>query len=212
MRFPTLICCLLLVHGTAWAKEKMPWWSGPQPSLLGPTGLIAVPDAATTMPSRIAVFAHRVNAGVDYWTSGANLGAITDVGLAAPVGVEFGIAVFDPESPAKQTVANLKVAVASGKWGLAVGAMDLTDQANRTLYFVGTRRIGYREGSAGLTIGFGSNDTSKNLDGLFVGLDLGILAVEHDGEDTNLGVRFGPLRAGWVGGYFFMGAAAHSKF
>jgi len=208
----TLLVCLLLSTCAAWADKSWEYEFRPDASVGGPSGLVAIPNAFTVPAHSVAAFVNRINAGVDYWTSGVNIGGRANLGMAEPLGVEFGITAIDPETPAKETIANFKVGGNSGKWALGAGAIDLTDQTNRTLYFVATRRVGCLDSPGGLSLGFGSNDTNKNLDGLFLGLDAGIVTLEHDAEETNLGVRLGPLRLGWISGDFYSGLVMRTQF
>jgi hypothetical protein len=169
-------------------------WAWAAPSLVGPTGLIAVPTAEAL--------------GMAEWNLGATGVQVDDgddatilyanVGLAA--GLEAGVAREKVEGAEAETLVNAKLRLVGplpGKVSVAAGMMDVTDQVDRSGYVVLSHTLGaglvMRRGyvtSPQVHVGVGSG----RLDGLFGGLSTTVsgrigLMAEYDGENVNFGVR-----------------------
>jgi hypothetical protein len=164
------------------------------PSLIGPTGLVTVPTADT-----LGLLQWNVGASNAWTDSGPDESAIyANLGLLPRL--EVGFARLEPEDADAETVLNAKFRVISlpGKVSLAVGAIDLTDQIDRSVYAVVSHDLGAGIVSPKgqftrpqLHVGVGGGQ----FDGIFGGVSVTVggkanVMAEYDGEDMNVGVRW----------------------
>lgn len=166
------------------------------PSANGPTGLWNIPTALAMPQDCYNLFVNDHSAENELVRLGANLGT----GLETPL--ELGVTAVDPEVGKSQTIFNLKfeaIQETEKNPSVAVGAIDLTQEGDRTFYLVATKRldIPQREKKPHPvfgTVGAGANDSNSVLDGIFFGVtyqvsDTSFLLLEYDAEDLNLGLR-----------------------
>ena len=164
------------------------------PSLIGPTGLVTVPTADT-----LGLLQWNVGASNAWTESGPDESAIyANLGLLPRL--EVGFARLEPEDADAETVLNAKFRVISlpGKVSLAVGAIDLTDQIDRSVYAVVSHDLGAGIVSPKgqltrpqLHVGVGGGQ----FDGIFGGVSVTVggkadAMAEYDGDDVNVGVRW----------------------
>ncbi len=218
------------------------WWGTLcwcAPSIMGPTGLAVVPDAASVERGRLEVAARRVSAVNEWVTISGN------VGLAE--GIEVGFRWLDPDIGPSDTTLNVKTVFEpeqAGDWQVALGMWDVTDEVDRTWYAVAgyipfpprcrdskekeckddcqnSRKTKiekvartYLRGQA-LCFGFGNARRGGRLHGGFLGFNLGHLTIDWDGEDWNTALRLGHQSGadlGWVEGDFFWGVWGRRRF
>ncbi len=178
------VILLIAVASGAWA----------QPSLIGPTGLIRAPTAATLDALRWNVGASNV------WADGGPDESFVYANVGLTSRLEIGATRAELEDQEAETVLNLKLRFLgpiAGKITLAAGAIDITDQVDRSGYLVLTHELGAGLVSSGgqfsrpqIHLGAGSG----RLDGLFGGLSIVVrgetdLLLEYDGQEFNLGLR-----------------------
>jgi hypothetical protein len=176
----------------------------PAASPLGPTGLFTIPTADTLPLGAVGinVYGFERSHGEAY---AANYGAIKnlEVGFTR---VRMTDEVLFPD--VKTTFVNAKYAfqsVTDSKPGIAVGAIDATNEVNTTLYLVVTQPIPISElygidairATLGLAAG-GNKATALPLNGFFGGLELdafgmATITAEHDGSALNAGLRLAPV-------------------
>jgi hypothetical protein len=170
--------------------------AGASPSANGPTGLWNVPSAIAMPQDNYNLFLSDHNTENELIRFGANLGT----GLETPL--ELGITTFDPEVGRSQTVFNLKFQATQETEknpSVAVGAIDLTQEGDRTFYFAVTKRLDVpqprkKPHPVFATVGAGTNKSNTVLDGIFFGItylvsDTSAILLEYDAEDLNLGLR-----------------------
>ncbi len=164
------------------------------PSLVGPTGLLLTPTADVM--------------GMASWNAGGTAiwpDAGSDVTvLYANVGIfprlEVGLAYQDIEDVDSETLVNAKFHVLSlpGRLTMSVGAIDITDQIDRSLYVVASHDLG-----AGVIEPRGTFSRPRvhggvgggRFDDVFLGFSVTVsgqadLLAEYDGDDVNVGVRW----------------------
>lgn len=198
------------------------------PSWFGTTGLILTPTAETLAPSEVSADWHGIN---------RDEGNTNLFGLAVGVTpeVELGGSFVDPEDGDSELIGNVKVRIPICRWfdepnwpDLAFGAIDISDQLNRELYFVFSKNYYVGDDPAsryriGVSLGIGDNRADEgSLDGLFGGIEFGILKhgllqAEYDGNDFNVAARYltgkrFSLDVGLLGGDFGWGASYNSGF
>jgi hypothetical protein len=215
-------------------------WGGvcsAMPSVLGPSGVVVVPDASAVERATVEGFMRRVGGASEWWSVGANLG------LAE--GVEVGLVRLDSEDAPADTIANVKVVFKPTQRGdlpVALGVWDLTNEISRSYYAVASigplydvEKCKARSKHQGeqseeekleslawkyftpsvISVGFGNGEQGGRLDGAFVGLNLGVLALDWSAHDFNAAMRLGAgsgLEWGWVDGDFFLGVWGRRKF
>lgn len=181
---------LAVVAALGWAGS-----ASAQPSLVGPTGVIVVPSAETL--------------GVLQWNVGAT-GILVEEGeneslLYANVGLtrdlEIGVARWKLQRRQAETTVNAKLRLLGplpGEVSLAVGALDLTDQLERSGYVVLSHVVGagilLRRGrvvSPQVHVGIGGG----RFDGLFAGFSAVVdgeveVMADWDGDQVNVGIRW----------------------
>jgi len=209
------------------------------PSLSGPSGLVVVPDAAAVQPGHLEVAARRVSASNDWVTIAGNLGLWQgcEVGFmwkdpeagSTETTVNLKLA-FEPTE--------------ENDWQVAFGIWDVSDEVQRTWYAVAGMRAApllkerplagkqnkrraeverWRAKAARLLgpdhqwlcLGFGSGGAASRLHGGFVGLNLGVFALDWDGDDWNTTFRLGSQSGvdfGWAEGDFFWGVWGRREF
>jgi hypothetical protein len=164
------------------------------PSLIGPTGLVTVPTADT-----LGLLQWNVGAS-NAWTDSGPDESVIYANLGLLPRLEVGFARLEPEDADAETVLNAKFRVISlpGKVSLAVGAIDLTDQIDRSVYAVVSHDLGAGIVSPKgqftrpqLHVGVGGGQ----FDGIFGGVSVTVggkadVMAEYDGEDMNVGVRW----------------------
>jgi hypothetical protein len=164
------------------------------PSLLGPTGLLRVPNADVLGMPQFAVGVTGVAADEE----GDRTILYGTVGLLP--NLELGVARYDIEGAEAETTLNGKLRVLGplpGEVTLAVGMDDITDQLERSVYVVASHTLG-----AGVITRLGQVTSPQvhvgvgggRLDGLFAGLSTTVarrvaLMAEYDGDDVSLGAR-----------------------
>jgi hypothetical protein len=164
------------------------------PSFYGYTGLVAVPTTGALDKDdyNAAVFTLNLEDGVDSNVLAANLG------LAE--GLEIGFAHLDPERGSGETFINAKYRFAretAERPAFAAGVVDLTDEADTTVYLVISKSLVERYQmdldeavSLHAHLGIGGGQ----FDGLFGGLSAIVserlmLMIEYDSDDINLGAN-----------------------
>jgi len=198
------------------------------PSVLGPTGVVVAPDAAAVPRGNVEGFMRRGGGDDEWWSIGANVGVAE--------GVEVGFVRIDPEQAEADTAVNLKVVFPPANPGdlpVALGVWDITNELSRTYYavagigpFLCGRKQGDKANGEGrkrqkweslveryctpqlMSVGFGKGEEGGALDGAFIGLNLGVLALDWNDGDFNAAMRLGAragLDWGWVDGDFFLG-------
>lgn len=195
-------------------------------SWFGNVGLIVTPSAYIPAPSAATVQWHAIDRdGGDVNIFGVNFG----------VGewLELGAARVDPEGADAEEIGNVKVRVPLSDWlelpevpSVAIGALDVSDEINRSLYFVLSKDfpIGDElDRRVSLHVGVGDNKTNVGaLDGLFGGIEFaafryGLIQAEYDGDDFNAALRYNAtprfsLDVGTLDGDFGFGATYRSGF
>ena len=252
---PRLVLALVVVtlatSVVAWGADFDTWGSvRPDPlppaiSWYGSSGLVRVPVATVPTPLSFSVAAHRVDfAGANQDILNTNVAIVT--GLEA--GVTYITSTLTPGLNAftlsSETVLNAKYCLPMTQWlgsgplvpDVAVGAWDITNELNRSLYVVASLpvRIGQLGGgrSMGVHLGFGNSDegstelgdlfAGRALDGLFGGVQIQPLrwlglSAEYDGADCNFAAKASPtdwlsLDLGTVSGELGWGATVHLGF
>ena len=164
------------------------------PSLIGPTGLVTVPTADT-----LGLLQWNVGAS-NAWTDSGPDESVIYANLGLLPRLEVGFARLEPEDADAETVLNAKFRVISlpGKVSLAVGAIDLTDQIDQSVYAVVSHDLGAGIVSPKgqftkprLHVGVGGGQ----FDGIFGGVSVTVggkadVMAEYDGDDVNVGVRW----------------------
>jgi len=179
-----VVLLLLTLCASAWASS----------SLLGPTGLLAIPSADVVGMARFSVglTATSVEEGTDETILHGTVGLLPDL--------EVGFARYDPEQGQSETILNGKLRLLGplpGKVSVAAGVDDLSDQLDRSVYVVASHTLG-----AGVVTGLGPMALPQvhvgigggRFDGLFAGISTTLeqrvsLLAEYDGDDLNLGAR-----------------------
>lgn len=189
--------------------------SQPGPSWYGYTGLVCTPTALISTPQKITGSAHRVEFDGDhYGVYGATVGLMPTLEIGA-ARIENVLQDTPIPSYATETVVNVKYEANIGGLfnnpvapRMAIGIFDISDQVNRTNYFVLSRSISLTQGSASplpqASIHIGYARATRNpatFDGLFGGIDFvaaqDMLAqIEYDGENINGALRYYP--ASWI--------------
>ncbi len=174
-----------MVAACAWSAE---------PSLLGPTGLLTVPTA-----DALGMLQWDVGAANVWAADGPDTSIIyANVGLLPRL--EIGGARLSPEDGEAETLLNAKLRVVSlpGKTRIAVGAFDLTDQIDRSLYAVVSHDLGagivsphgeFTNPQIHVGVGGGRFDSIFGGVSVIVGGRADVMA-EYDGSNVNLGVRW----------------------
>lgn len=165
--------------------------AGAAPTLFGPEGLLNTPTAQTLEEDAYALSLHTLEHS-------------DSLGYALNYGIRPGLEVGFTRLTSGQTVVNAKYALheeTESRVGLAVGAIDLTDQVKTSLYAVASTRIDpgdlYGVDNFHVNLGIaagGGSGTSVPLSGLFGGLSFDIahrvtVMVEDDGDSLNYGAR-----------------------
>ncbi len=179
-----LVVLLITLAGAAWA----------QPSLIGPTGLMRTPTAAT-------LDALQFNVGItNMWADGGPDESYIYANVGLTSRLELGATRAELENLQAETFLNVKLRFLGpipGKITLAAGAIDITDQVDQSAYVVVTHEVGAGAISTGepfahpqVHIGAGSG----LLDGLFGGFSITYrgktdLLLEYDGGEFNMGMR-----------------------
>lgn len=182
-----MLCCLALLPLAASPAAAAP-------SFGGYTGLILTPtaDALDQDDYNAAVFTRDLEEGADQNLYAANLG------LRA--GLEAGFARFKPEGGPGETLLNAKYRFApetDANPALAIGAIDLTDEIDSTVYFVMSKVLtetGRVKGREFISPRIHLGLAGGQIDGLFAGLSAALgesltLMAEYDSEDINFGAR-----------------------
>lgn len=165
------------------------------PSANGPTGLWNVPSAVAMPQYRYNLFVNRLDLDEELVRFGANLGT----GLDTPV--EIGVATSD-QADHSTTFFNIKFQAThetEKEPSVAVGAIDLTKEGDRTFYLVVSKRLdvpekGKKPRPILASVGAGANKSDAVLDGIFFGIayemsKTSVIQVEFDAEDLNIGLR-----------------------
>jgi len=203
---PTKTALLIAVCATvAVALWALP--AAASPSLFGPTGLLATPNADTEGLADMHLGGWYVSDGGESVSLSAGAGA----------GGEGNATWFNPETGDDEFIF-------SGKWrfrqnsltrpAIAVGLIDATDEIELTPYIVLQKQLGLAGYGVTASVGYAKPDSL--LDGFFGGADVKLadkfhLLGEWDGNDVNAGVRL-PLSdrlqitAGMVSDEFAAGA------
>lgn len=163
-------------------------------SLLGPTGLVTVPTADT-----LGILQWNVG-GASVWAGSGPDESVVYANIGLLPRLEVGFSRIEPEDGDAETLLNAKLRIVGlpGKVTLAVGAVDLTDQIDRSAYVVLTHDLGagiispkgqFTKPQVHVGVGGGQ------LDGIFGGVSLTVsgkadVMAEYDGEDVNVGVRW----------------------
>jgi hypothetical protein len=163
-------------------------------SLLGPTGLVTVPTAET-----LGILQWNVG-GASVWAGSGPDESVVYANIGLLPRLEVGFARIEPEDGDAETLLNAKLRIVGlpGKVTLAVGAVDLTDQIDRSAYVVLTHDLGagiispkgqFTKPQVHVGVGGGQ------FDGIFGGVSLTVsgkadVMAEYDGEDVNVGVRW----------------------
>jgi hypothetical protein len=166
------------------------------PSANGPSGLWNVPTAPAEPQNTYSLFVNHHTVDNELTRFGANIGT----GLETPL--EIGVTAYEPDVGDSRTVFNLKFQAMQEKEkapSVAVGAIDLTKEGDRTFYLAATKRLDVPERGKEPqpvygTVGVGFNNSSAALDGVFFGIsyqlsDTSAVLLEHDAEDLNIGLR-----------------------
>jgi hypothetical protein len=179
------VAALMALGGAAWGDA----------SLLGPTGLVAIPTAEVLGMAQW-------NVGISGLWIGDNNDATVlygNVGLLPRL--EVGAARQDFDQGEAETLLNAKLGLMHaipGEVSLAVGVVDLTDQIDRSPYVVMSHTLGagviMRKGmvtSPQVHVGIGGG----RFDGLFAGFSAMInddvkTMAEFDGDHFNLGATW----------------------
>ena len=165
-----------------------------QPSLVGPTGLLAVPTADV-----LGILDWNVGA-TQVWTDGGADESVIYANLGLLPRLEVGVARQEPEGLDGETLINAKLHLLSlpGQFSIAVGMIDLTDQIERSGYVIASHTLG-----AGILTPHGQLAEPRvhfgigggRFDGLLAGVSATVarkadVMAEYDGEDFNVGVRW----------------------
>jgi hypothetical protein len=174
----TGICAIV-----AWGLLTLP--AAASPTVLGPTGLLATPNADTEGLANMQLGGWYVSNG----------GESVSLSAGAGLGGEANATWFNPKSGGDQLLF-------SGKWrfhqsslaqpAIAIGLIDATDQIELTPYVVVQKGFGLA--GYGVTASAGYAKPNSLLDGFFGGADVKLadkfhLLGEYDGNDLNAGVR-----------------------
>ncbi len=165
-----------------------------QPSLIGPSGLIRTPTAAT-------LDALQFNVGIsNVWADGGPDESYVYANIGLTSRLELGATRAELENLEAETLLNVKLRFLGpipGKVTLTAGAIDITDQVDQSVYLVLTHEVGAGAISSGepfthpqVHVGLGRG----LLDGLFGGLSVTYrgktdLLLEYDGQELNMGFR-----------------------
>jgi len=180
------VAVLALIVGAsgAWADS----------SLLGPTGLVTIPTAETLGLLRWNV------GGANIWAGSGPDESVVYANIGLLPRLELGFSRLEAEDAEAETVLNAKLRVVGmpGKITLAVGAFDLTDQIDRSVYAVVSHDLG-----AGILSPKGQFTKPQlhfgvgggRFDGIFGGISVTVggkadVMAEYDSENLNLGVRW----------------------
>ena len=185
MRLYVVVAVLLLLVVPAWAQ--------PAPTFEGPTGLIFVPTADVIGMGEFNVGGALAQLeGVDANWISANVGLLPQL--------EVGATRMKPEGGDAETMVNAKFRLAQPTLTattISVGAIDITDQVDRSLYAVLSHDLSVVTMLGGedftnprVHVGIGGGQ----LNGLFAGAQITYddkveLMAEYDTEDINLGAR-----------------------
>lgn len=195
-------------------------------SWFGNVGLIVTPTAVLPPASAATLQYHRIQRDIeDVNVWGVNFGVTR--------WLEAGGSHIDLDGGGNETVGNVKVKLDAARWldnpsipDMAVGAFDVTDQLNRSLYFVMSKSYpvdGAFTPRINLHLGFANSETGFGaLDGLFGGIEFqamkyGLVQAEYDGNAFNADFRFNAsqhlsLDLGVLDGDFGYGATYRSQF
>ncbi len=184
-----LFIAVVVIHLMAIASGA---WA--QPSLIGPSGLMRTPTAAT-------LDALQFNVGIsNVWADGGPDESYVCASIGLTSRLELGVTRAELEDLEAETLLNIKLRFLGpipGKITLAAGAIDITDQLDQSGYLVLTHEVGAGAISSGepfthpqVHLGAGSGQ----LDGLFGGLSVTYagktdLMLEYDGREFNMGLR-----------------------
>lgn len=165
-----------------------------QPSLIGPTGLLAVPTADV-----LGVLDWNAGA-TQVWTDGGADQSVIYANLGLLPRLEVGVAREEPEGLDGETLINAKLHLLSlpGQFTVAVGMIDLTDQIERSGYVIASHTLG-----AGLLTPHGQIAEPRvhfgigggSFDGLLAGVSATVarkadVMAEYDGAEFNVGARW----------------------
>lgn len=228
-----VLVALVVAVSVASAEEYVSVWDDADAnqaatsSWFGNVGLIVIPTAAMPPPSAATLQWHMIDRdGGDVNILGVNFG-VTEW-------LELGAARIDPEGADAEVVGNVKVRVPLGEWlempeipAVAFGAVDISDEINRSLYFVLSKDfpLGEEAGNRKVSVHLGVADNKADfgaLDGLFGGIEFqafryGMIQAEYDGSDVNAAIRFNAtkrlqLDLGTLDGDLGFGATYRSSF
>jgi hypothetical protein len=200
------VFCLLCLTSWAAAQSYVSVWGAEDmanqgtSSWFGNVGMIVTPTASTPPAGAATVGYH----WVDRSLGSTNVACIN---FGATDWLELGGAWMDTPG-ATDTYANVKIRLPIAQWlnsegmpDLAVGAVDLTDEFNRALYFVVSKSFPLNAAVSGsprisLHAGFADNELNAGaLDGFFAGLEFnvnnfGLVQAEYDGDSLNADLRY----------------------
>lgn len=209
MRYAVIIAgvALLLVASCVAAEPYVSVWGGEgagvgtTSSWFGNVGLVRIPSAFAPPKGGVTVSGHWIDSDPD-----STMVANVNYGLLDYV--EVGGAWIDPPVGDATVIGNVKVRLPIAKWlddvdlpDVAVGAFDITDEINRSLYVVASKTFKIDPDNANsprlnLHLGFARNEFDGGpLDGLFGGVEAsimqrGLIQAEFDGDDFNADFRY----------------------
>ena len=216
--------CVLCVSSLVSAQPYVSVWGAENAatqgtsSWFGNAGMIVTPTANTPAASGVSATFHHV----DYTAGDVNVATLN---FGVTNWLEVGGAWIDGPG-STNTVANVKVHLPVRQWlsndaipDVAFGAVDVTNEVNRALYFVLSKSFPLSSSASGgprISLHAGARD------GFFGGLEFSVLhsaliQAEYDGENFNADLRYSvtprfSLDVGILDGDLGYGASFHSGF